>query len=83
MPQVRTLRGGGEESGHQHAPDDDHHDHERSDNYEHVAYGTGHLLTGGSIDLGQGLDHSLATPLTQFHRPRGREPLVRPTCQGR
>jgi hypothetical protein len=83
MPHVRTLRGGGEESGHQHAPNDDHHDHERSNNYEHVAYGTGHQLAGGSIDLGQGLDRSLATPLTQFHRPRGREPLVRPTCQGR
>lgn len=46
MPHVRTLRGGGEESGHQHAPNDDQHDHERSNNYEHAAYGTGDLLAG-------------------------------------
>jgi hypothetical protein len=46
MPHVRTVRGGGEESGHQHAPNDDHHDREHSDHYEHAAYGTGDVLAG-------------------------------------
>jgi hypothetical protein len=46
MPHVRTLRGGGQESGHQHAPNDDQHDHEHSDHHEHAAYGTGDVLAG-------------------------------------